>query len=50
MNQCWYILASLNGIESNCTMTYDSSRVAFVTTALLASFPTKFKADNHIAW
>lgn len=47
--KCWDILASLNYVDTNCIMSYGSSRGAFVTTALLASFPNKFRAASHAA-
>lgn len=47
--KCWDILASLNYVDSACIMTYGSSRGAFVTTAMLASFSAKFRAASHAA-
>lgn len=45
--KCWDILASLSYVDTTCIKAFGHSRGAFVTTALVATYPRKFSAAGH---
>lgn len=45
--KCWDILASLNYVDTMCVKAFGHSRGAFITTALVATYPDKFSAAGH---
>ncbi|MFM7700930.1 MAG: dienelactone hydrolase family protein, partial [Bacteroidota bacterium] len=47
--KCWDILASLRYVDTNCIMAFGHSRGAYLTTGLVATFPSKFSAAGHTA-
>lgn len=47
--KCWDILASFAYIDTNCIASFGHSRVAFLTTGLLGTFPDKFSCAGHTA-
>ncbi len=47
--KCWDILASLTYVDTACIMAFGHSRGAFLTTALLGTYPNKFSAAGHTA-
>lgn len=47
--KCWDILASLGYVDTNCINAFGHSRGAFLTTALVGTYPNKFKVAGHSA-
>lgn len=47
--KCLDILSSLSYVEINCVMAFGHSRGAFLSIALVASYPSKFSAAGHTA-